>query len=214
MKNVLSDQKLFHRFNVFPNAVKEAFSFTTSADYDHDKLKIQSKDEGDNGYDNFYVLFCSTAQRTSTQTSSKKFKDQLPENPKIEDIQEHWDELITVDSTVAQDHDFCECIIPNDPSDIAGPNNRQFILRPVEHADKYHKLKETELSRKRPAPTENQNPPPADIVVKKKCTNTLVGKGGQLVTYKNCSQIGFKGGEKVKITMKGGNIKFTQKTLP
>ena len=87
------------------------------------------------------------AQRTSTQTSSKNSKIiYLPENPKIEDIQEHWDELITVDSTVAQDHDFCGCIIPNDPSIIAGPNNRWFILHPVEHADKYHKLKETELS--------------------------------------------------------------------
>ena len=62
------------------------------------------------------------------------------------------------------------------PSVIAGPNNRWFILHPVEHADKYHKLKETELSWKRPAPTENQSPPPADIVVKKKCTNTLVTK--------------------------------------
>ena len=37
---------------------------------------------------------------------------------------------------------------------------------------------------------------------------TLVRKGGQLATYKNCSQIGSKGGEKVKITVKGGNIKF------
>ena len=37
------------------------------------------------------------AQRTSTQTSSKNSKIiYLPENPKIEDIQEHWDELITV----------------------------------------------------------------------------------------------------------------------
>ena len=47
MKKELKDQKLFHRFNVFPNAVKEAFSFTTSADYDHDKLKSQYEDEGD-----------------------------------------------------------------------------------------------------------------------------------------------------------------------
>ena len=43
-KNVLKDQKLFHGFSVFPNAVKEAFSFTTSADYDHDKLKRQCED--------------------------------------------------------------------------------------------------------------------------------------------------------------------------
>ena len=211
MKKVLKDQKLFHRFNALPNAVKEAFSFTTSAGYDHDKLKNQCEDEGDKGYDKFYVLFCSTYSKDKYPDFIKKFKDHQPENPKIEDIQEHWDEVITGDSTVAQDHDFCGCIIPNDPSVIAGPNNRRFILRPVEHADKYHKYKETELSRKRPAPTENQNPPPADIIVKKKCTNTLVGKGGQLATYENCSQIGSKGGEKVKITVKGGNIKFTQK---
>ena len=76
-------------------------------------------------------------------------------------------------------------------------------------------MKETELSQKRSAPTENKNPPPADIVVKKKCTNTLVEKGDQLATNENYSQIGSKGGEKVKITVKGGNIKFTQKkTLP
>ena len=67
-------------------------------------------------------------------------------------------------------------------------------------------MKETELSRKCPAPPENQNPPPADIVVKKKCNY-------QLATYKNCSQIGSKGEEKVKITVKGGNIKFTQKNI-
>ena len=71
-------------------------------------------------------------------------------------------------------------------------------------------MKETELSQ-RPAPTETENPPLADIVVKKKCSNKLVGKGGQLATYENCSQIGSKGEEKVKITVKGGNIKFTEK---
>ena len=66
-KNVLKDQKLFHGFSVFPNAVKEAFSFTTSADYDHDKLKRQCEDEGDNGYDEFYVLFCSICSKDQSQ---------------------------------------------------------------------------------------------------------------------------------------------------
>ena len=188
-------------------------SFTTSADYDHDKLKIQCEDEGDKGYDDFYVLFCNTCSKDKYPDFIKKFKDHLPENPKTEDIQEHWDELITADSTVAQYHDFCGCIIQNDPSVIAGPNNRQFILHPVEHADRYYKLKETELSRKRTASTKNQNPPPAYIVVKKKYTNTLARKGGQLSTYENCSQIGSKGGEKLKIRVKGGNIKFTQRTI-
>ena len=68
----------------------------TSADYDHDKLKIQCEDEGDKGYDDFYVLFCSTCSKDKCPDFIKKFKDHLPENPKIEDIQEHWDELITV----------------------------------------------------------------------------------------------------------------------
>ena len=66
-KNVLKDQKLFHGFSVFPNAVKEAFSFTTSADYDHDKLKRQCEDEGDKGYDDFYVLFCSICSKDQSQ---------------------------------------------------------------------------------------------------------------------------------------------------
>ena len=136
MKKVLKDQKLFPHFNVFPNTVKEAFSVTTSADYDHGKLKIQCEDEGDKGYDNFYILFCSTCSKGKYSDFIKKFKDHLPESPKIEDIQEHWDQLVTVDGTVAQDHDCSGCIIPNDPSVIAGPNNRWFILCPVEYADK------------------------------------------------------------------------------
>ena len=88
--------ELFHHFNVFPNSVREAFSFITSADYDHDKLKIRCEDERDKGYDNCYVLFCSTCSKDKCPDFIKKFKDHLPENPKIEDIQEHWDELITV----------------------------------------------------------------------------------------------------------------------
>ena len=176
MKKVLKDQKLFHRFDVFPNAVKESFSFTTGADYNHDKLKIQYKDEGDKGYGNFYVLFCSTCSKDKYPDFIKKFKDHLPENPKIEDIQEHWDELITVDSTIAQDHDFCGCIIPNYPTVIDGPNSGRFILCPVEHADKYHKLKETELSRRHPAPIENQNPPPLISLSRKSAPTHLLKK--------------------------------------
>ena len=87
--------ELFHYFNVFPNSVREAFSFITSADYDHDKLKIRCEDEKDKGYDN-YVSFCSTCSKDKYPDFIKKFKYHLPENPKIEDIQEHWDELITV----------------------------------------------------------------------------------------------------------------------
>ena len=105
MEKVLKDHKLFHRFNVFPIPVKEAFSFTTSADYNHEQLKIQCEDEGDKGYDNFYILFRSTCSKGKYSDFIKKFKDHLPENPKIEDIQEHWDQLVTVDGTVAQDHD-------------------------------------------------------------------------------------------------------------
>ena len=153
------------------------------------------------------------AQRTSTQTSSKNSKIIYLKTQRLRifrNIGMNSSLLIAQLPKIMISVDVSSQMTP---SVIAGPNNRRFILRPVEHADKYHKLKETELSRKRPAPTENQNPPPADIVVKKKCTNTLVGKGGQLATYENCSQIGSKGGEKVKITVKDGNIRFTQKTL-
>ena len=51
------------------------------------------------------------------------------------------------------------------------------------------------------------------LLSRKSAPTHLLQKGGQFATYKNGSQIGSKGGEKVKITMKGGNIKFTQKAL-
>lgn len=212
MSNLLEDKKLYHRFNVLPNAIKAAFSLTSADDYNNENLSINCEDEGDKGYDNFYILFCSSCKRDKYPDFIKRFQHLLPENPKIEDIQEHWDEFIAVDATVAHEHDFCGCILPNNPTIIADPNNRRFILRPVEHSDKYHLSKETtESSRKHPAESSSSSD---DVVVKKTCTNTLLGKGGQLTTIENCSQIGTtKDGDKVKITDKSGKIKFTQKNI-
>ena len=119
--------ELFHYFNVFPNSVREAFSFITSADYDHDKLKIRCEDERDKGYDN-YVLFCSTCSKDKYPDFIKKFKDHLfAWKPK------DWGYSGTLGwthhcCTVTQDHDFCGCIIPNDPSVIAGPNDRRLFF--------------------------------------------------------------------------------------
>ena len=50
----------------------------------------------------------------------------------------HWDELVEQDSTVKSVADYCGCILPNQVDIIAFPNNRRFILHPIEHAGSYH----------------------------------------------------------------------------
>ena len=116
MKKLLTEQRLTQRFTVLPTAVKEAFSLATSSDYDQKNLKIECKDEGDKGYDNFYVMFCTKCSKDRFPKFIEKFKEHLPENLQIQDIQEHWDKLVAVDNTVPHELDLCGCILPNDPS--------------------------------------------------------------------------------------------------
>ena len=67
----------------------------------------------------------------------KKFPSILPTSPSIKDIQDSWDQMIAEDPSIEKEVDICGTLLPNDPSIIAGPNNRRFILRPADHADKY-----------------------------------------------------------------------------
>ena len=66
--------ELLHHFNVFPNSVREAFSFITSADYDHDKLKFDVRMKGTRVMTTATFYSALPAQRTSAQTSSKNSK--------------------------------------------------------------------------------------------------------------------------------------------
>ena len=45
-------------------------------------------------------VYCITCVKDNNPEFVKKYKDCLSENPKIEDIQEHWNELIAADGGV------------------------------------------------------------------------------------------------------------------
>ena len=64
--------------------------------------------------------------------------------------------MIAKDSNaISQYVDLCGTIIPNDVNIIAGPNNRRFILRPVDHANKNHS---------KPAPSKRPAESSSDVV--------------------------------------------------
>ena len=217
IKNLLEEERSSHRFSILPNAVKEAFLLSNSADYDKDNLKIVCTDDGDKGYNDFYILFCTKCMKNNSEFI-KKYQEYLPENPKIEDIQENWDKLIAADCKVAHYADYCGCIVPNEPEVIAAPNNRRFILRPTEHSEKYHKMVNT-ATHTTPSEGGSKRPLENDTTIeispsKKSCNkNILLNSSGQLRTYENCSVTGTSNNQKVKVTVKGQGLKFTQKTI-
>ena len=53
----------------------------------------------------------------------EKHKDQLPQNPKMED----FDELVTVDKSISDVQDLCCCILPKSSDIKTGPNNCRYI---------------------------------------------------------------------------------------
>ena len=136
----------------------------------------------------------------------------LPDNPGVEHLQEHWDEIISVDKSAGWSVDFCKCVIPNNEEVVAGPNGRRYILRPCDHANKHHKselapstsLSSLSSSSRKQSLVDDETPP----------TNTLVNSCGVMRTYENCTQFGTSGkGEKVKITVKSNAVKFSQPTI-
>ena len=119
-----------------PIDVKEALGLVDDSDYDQNDVHLNCTDEGDKGYDTFFLLYCIECKNRKLPKLGMKYKDHLPQSPSIKDILDNWDLLVKVDASIAAHVDICGTLLPNDPSIIAGPNNRRFILRPVDHADK------------------------------------------------------------------------------
>ena len=151
----------------------------------------------------FYLLFCSKCQEVKPSLLVKKFPSILPTSPSIKDIQDSWDQMIAEDPSIKKEVDICGTLIPNDPSIIADPNNRRFILRPADHADKY---KDIHLV-KPPPPPAPKRPLPAtsttDSVVVPPKKNTFVGNSTGK-TYHQLTKQGKKDGRLVDVTVKSG----------
>ena len=77
MKHLLEEQRPTYHFSILPKAVEEAFSFSCSLDYEINNLQRTCSEEVDEGYDNFYVLYCIRCVKDNNPKFVKKYKDYL-----------------------------------------------------------------------------------------------------------------------------------------
>ena len=107
---LMSQKKCKNAFSTLPEDVVSYFKITKET-FDKDKISIVScVDDGDKGYETFYVLYYHICVKNRLPIYLEKHKDKLPENPKMEDFMSHFDELLEVDKSVGDVQDLCGCI--------------------------------------------------------------------------------------------------------
>ena len=111
--------------------------------YDINDVVIECADEGDQGYKEFYVVYCQkchTSDGGYMKHFTTEYKDCLPSDPKIKDIMENWDKISKEHPSVMKYIDVAGCILPHEPTVDASPNESHYIVKPADHADsKCHK---------------------------------------------------------------------------
>ena len=187
-----------------PNEVKEALVYGSET-FDRDDVKYLCVNEGDKGYENFYVVYCIRCVRDKLPFLFEKYKSHLPQQPKMEDLMDSWDRLMAIDKSIWSKTDYCGCILPNQLGVIAFPNNRQFIQRPIDHWNSHHKNDDSDviIGKKR---KQNEHEPSAQSF-SKKSTNVIVSKSGLLSMYAKCTTTA-SNNKNVRITTTGSNLKL------
>ena len=206
VKKLMAEERTSNKVAI-PMEVKEGLQLTDS-NFDPADVKVTCEDEGDKGFGTFYVLYCDKCTSEKVPTDFvKRHSAHLPENPTITDLQDHWDEIVAADPHAAWCADVCGCLIPNEPSTLAGPNARRFILRPIDHANKHHKDIPKPTATKRPAPSVS-----GSVMVPAKInTIDIVEVGSSDSKQKvpkarsECTKRGFVAGKAADVFVKGGN---------
>ena len=99
MTNLIKQERVSDKFSLLPNAVKEHLELKEHS-FDTQQLPVSCSNDGDRSYDNFHFVFRSMSCKSSKfKEFMKKHKALLPENPKIDHIQDHWDEIVQNDKT-------------------------------------------------------------------------------------------------------------------
>ena len=127
--------------NSLPDGAADALVLPEN--FDPKDITIEVTDDGDLGFMELYVITCKKCHMSETgfmQYFVTKYKALLPEDPKLADIMDTWDKIIAKHSGEMKHIDILGCILPHQTHIFASPNERNFITRPVEHANsKCHK---------------------------------------------------------------------------
>ena len=113
----------------------------------------------DQGFMEFFVIFCQKCHIFDTGYMKyfiTKHKDFLSDDPKLMDIWDNRDKLVSKHSSEMKYIEIAGCIFPNEPDVNASPNERYYIIRSVEHsASECHKWTSCKPSDSRIATTQS-----------------------------------------------------------
>ena len=168
-KELLEDDRVSKSL---PKEVKDALTIDGFLDYD--KITYSCVDQGDKGFKAFYILYCNLCVNTKLPLFWEKYKQHLPDQPKLETLLDMWDELRSKEKSIGKkQQDFLGCLLPNESGVIAFPNNRRYILRPIEHWNQYHASDEDVVTAEKTAVKRKLNEDAAAF--KTNPTNTIIG---------------------------------------
>ena len=160
IKKRKTDKRVKSTTKSLPAGVVEALGIPEN--FDSNDVVIEVDDDGDLGFAEFYVILCRKCHFVSTGFMNGfvlKYKAFLPTNPTISDIMDNWDKVIAKHPGEMKHIDVLGCILPHQQHVHASPNERNFIVRPAEHASsKCHKWTAVEPSIMTPLFINVENP--------------------------------------------------------
>ena len=104
--------------------------------FDPKDIVVNVMDDGDLGFMEVYVLTCKKCHMAETgflKSFLITYKKFLPDNPKLADLMDNWDQIIEKHPGEMKHIDVLGCILPHQPDFYASPNENKYINRPVEH---------------------------------------------------------------------------------
>ena len=133
LERLHSHKKNYHSFAIISEHVKNELGVTPE-NYNKEDISIEISHQGNKGLKSFDYLYCSICQKDKIPSLLSKYKNKLPDNPKINDLIDNWD-ILDISPELL---DIAGCIIPDMEHINAAPNGRRYILRPTEHATNCH----------------------------------------------------------------------------
>ena len=126
-------------FQALPVEVKEGMPSLQQAFYNPKAMTVSCSNDGDLGYSRFYWLYCTFCMSNVLPGVLELCKDKLPEVPKVEDLIDEWDNIISSNRKVGEFIEVCGTFLPNKADVMAMPNNNKYILRPTNHTKSHIK---------------------------------------------------------------------------
>ena len=186
-------------------------------------MSVQCTNTGNQGFGTFNWLYCTYCINHFLLTALETYKNYLPQSAKVEDLMSHWDEIETNHKKIIDWKEVGGTVLTNEPDIIAGPNNRKFILRSVDHSKmKHYQMPPqgnstlsslttsllTSTSRNRPAVTDT-SAEPLQSAFSKKSAHVLISVKGMQSTFaeNTIKAVNTKKNKSVHLLFKGTNVR-------